>query len=195
MESHAAPVHMPADDPDKAYIEKMFGPIFEQSGWGYVFNAEYSSEKGALPAFLCANWASWRALNKIPYDQKVTASTVGKFDPIETTDWKVSQRARLLNLMELGDKHGNKFKECTATDPDRSLIFWSVYNAANDGDTELLGKELIGHVSVKPFGREKWESKLSQDDWVILHDEYAFTEYKYGTTTLRPAVYYKENDE
>ena len=76
-------------------------------------------------------------------------------------------------------------------------------------------KEHIGHVSVKPHGREKWESKLSTCgivrfplvfllvrrarryvDYlqVLLHEELLFEDYKWEKENLklRPAVYFKK---
>ena len=51
------------------------------------------------------------------------------------------------------------------------LILWSVavYDPNGpDKNKNKIEEEIIGHVSVKPFGRAKWESKVSTAPWVCF---------------------------
>ena len=61
------------------------------------------------------------------------------------------------------------------------LILWSVavYDPNGpDKNKNKIEEEIIGHVSVKPFGRAKWESKVSTAPWVCFQSHSCL--YKYA---------------
>ena len=60
------------------------------------------------------------------------------------------------------------------------LILWSVavYDPNGpDKNKNKIEEEIIGHVSVKPFGRAKWESKVSTAPWVCFQSHICLDGY------------------
>lgn len=109
----ALPIQLGTHDEDRAGIQSYFPENALPTDWGFMY---HQTKIDHDEMFLCSNWAGHRVKQDLSVGE---GYPFAKEDPLETVDYSVGLRDKLLAHLDLWDASRKKLKfiqECAATD-------------------------------------------------------------------------------